>query len=75
MAPDEDLPVQNLLVHDGPAYDAHGQLVRVRLVSFMVGDHGPFGFSGLASELPMEEIRRRIHAEAEGIRQLLAHPE
>lgn len=75
MAPNGDLPVGKLIVHDGPAYDARGQLVRVRIVSFMVGDYGPFGLVGLASELTNEEIRRRIHAEAEAIRALVAQPE
>lgn len=75
MAPPDDLRVHNLVAHDGPAYDAHGQLVRVRIVSFMVGSYGPFGLTGLASELTEEEIRKRIHAEADAIRRLVAAPE
>lgn len=69
------MPVDVLAVHDGPAYDSRGQLVRIRIVSYTVDGHGPFGLSGLADDLTPEEIRRRIHAEAEGIRQLLASPE
>lgn len=72
MANNQDLQVKNLLVHDGPAYDAHGQLVRVRIVSYMLGGYGPFGITGLAADLPMGEVRRRIREEQDGLRQLLA---
>lgn len=72
MAVDQDFTIKDLVVHDGPAYDAHGQLVRVRIVSFMIGKYGPFGLTGLASELTTDEIMRRIRAEREGIRQLTA---
>jgi len=63
--------IRILTVHDGPAYDAHGQLQRVRIVSYMIDDLGPFGLTGLADELTLEEIHRRIRAEAAQLRTLV----
>lgn len=57
-------------VQDAPAYDAEGKLVRFRIVTYKVDDLGPFGLSGLASELTTDEIHRQIRADAVEIRRL-----
>jgi hypothetical protein len=62
--------IRILSVQDGPGVDRNGQTVIHRIVAYMVDDLGPFGLSGLRTELTPEEIRRRIAADADQLRQL-----
>ncbi len=62
--------IEILSITDQAAYDNAGHLVRFRIVAYKVDGHGPLGLSGPADQLTMDEIRRRIHADAAGLRSL-----
>lgn len=62
--------IRILNVQDGPGTDAKGHQVIFRIVAYMVGDLGPFGLSGLQTELTVDEIRRRIRADADQLARL-----
>lgn len=67
----------NLAVHDIsvltiPSVDNKGKLVNTKRVTFQVGDHGPFHFEDVEAVLTTDEIKKRIAAQVDEVRQLEA---
>ncbi len=64
------MTIEIVSAQDAPAYDADNRLVSYRIVVYKVDGMGPFGFADLASLLPVDEIHRRIRADAAELRRL-----
>ncbi len=64
------MTIEIVSASDTPAYDSDNRLVSYRVVVYKVDGMGPFGFAGPAAELTVDEIHRRIRADAAELRRL-----
>jgi hypothetical protein len=67
-----ELQVKNLTISQQPQFAQGGKVVDTKIVTFYIGDHGPFRKQYPAAEYTVERVRQDIASEVQGVRALLA---
>jgi hypothetical protein len=65
-----DLRTEIIGIREEPTIDRRGNFVRVRVVEYMVGPHGPFRFQVPVEEYDPVRVRQLVEEEAQRIRAL-----
>lgn len=63
--------VRDLKIEEGPQFDPRGHVVNVRMVTFWVGDHGPFRLTDPDTVLTSAVIKARIQAKLDELNDVL----
>ena len=66
-----ELKPKDISQSERPYYDANGRLSRTVILTFFVGDHGPFIRQFTADEATPEKLRTVIQDKVSELRQLL----
>jgi hypothetical protein len=67
--------INNLQIADGTEFDQRGNAVKVRLLTFFIGEHGPFTEKFYAGEQDTPAIERRLNTAVAQLRELGAIPQ
>jgi hypothetical protein len=67
--------INNLQIKDGTEFDTRGNTVKVRILTFFIGDHGPFTEKFYAGEQDTPAIERRLSTAVAQLRELGAIPQ